>query len=225
MTITYYGHASLGIETAGKRLVVDPFISKNELAQHIDWQNLAADYILLTHAHWDHVLDVEPIAARTGAQLISNAEIVDYYAKRGLKGHPMNHGGQWNFDFGLLQYVHAIHSSGFADGTYGGNPGGFVLQSRGKTLYIAGDTALSYDMKMLGTQWDFDLLVLPIGDNFTMGYATAVTASGWLGCPRVLGYHYDTFGYIEIDHQKAQAAFASKGKALILLPIGSSLAV
>lgn len=223
MKITYYGHAALGVEVGGAHLIVDPFISGNPRAEAIDLESLPADYILLTHAHEDHVLDAESLARRSGAQLISNAEIIAYYARKGLKGHPMNHGGSWRFDFGCLKYVHAIHSSSFSDGTYGGNPGGFVLEAEAKALYIAGDTALTYDMKILGTQYDLDLCVLPIGDNFTMGYRDALVASRWLGCPRVLGYHYDTFGYIEIDSQEALGCFRAEGRELILLPIGGQL--
>ena len=128
MKITFYGHASLGIEVGGKHIIVDPFITGNPQASHIDINSLKADYILLTHAHGDHVLDVESIAKRTNAVIVSNAEIAGYYAKNGLNSHPMNHGGSWNFDFGKVKYVNAIHSSSFPDGTYGGNPGGFVIE-------------------------------------------------------------------------------------------------
>lgn len=223
MKITYYGHATLCLETAGKKLIFDPFISGNPLAKHIDLATLAADYILLTHAHEDHVLDVERLVEQTGAPLISNAEIIGHYEKKGYRGHGMNYGGCLHFDFGLLKYVIALHSSSFADGTYGGNPGGFVLESEGKTLYIAGDTALSQEMKTLGEQHDLELSILPIGDAFTMGYQDAITASQWLDCPRVLGYHYDTFDCIKIDHQRAKSAFEANGRELILLPIGGQL--
>ncbi len=136
----------------------------------------------------------------------------------------MNHGGTWEFDFGKLKYVNAIHTSSFPDGKYGGQPGGFVLQSD-KTIYIAGDTALTYDMRLIGKRFDLDLAVLPIGDNFTMGVEDAIQASRYVDCDKVLGYHYDTFGYIEIDKPKAKAKFDSKLKTLILLEIGQSLDV
>ena len=117
MKITFYGHASLGIEIAGKFIIVDPYISANPKASHIDIHALKADYILLTHAHQDHILDVEAIAKRTNATIISNAEIAGHYSKKGLKSHPMNHGGSWKFDFGTVKFVNAIHSSSFPDGT------------------------------------------------------------------------------------------------------------
>ena len=222
MKITFYGHACLGIQTQGKNILVDPFISGNEKASHINIDNIDADYILITHAHQDHVLDVETIAKRTGAVIVSNYEIVTHYQELGYKGHPMNHGGSWEFDFGTLKYVSAIHTSSFADGKYGGQPGGFVLQAD-KTIYIAGDTALTYDMRLIGRRFDLDLAVFPIGDNFTMGVDDAIQASRFVDCERVLGYHYDTFGYIEIDKPKAKAKFDAKLRRLILLDIGEAI--
>jgi L-ascorbate metabolism protein UlaG (beta-lactamase superfamily) len=204
--------------------LVDPFITGNEKAAHIDINTIEADYILVTHAHQDHTLDVEAIAKRTGATIVSNYEIVTYYQNMGFKGHPMNHGGSWQFDFARVKYVNAIHTSSFADGTYGGNPGGFIIESD-KTIYIAGDTALTYDMRLIRKQFDLDLAVLPIGDNFTMGVDDAIQAARYVDCDRVLGVHYDTFGYIEIDKPRAKAKFDSKLKRLILLDIGATLDV
>lgn len=225
MKITFYGHASLGIEIDDTTLLVDPFISANPKASEIDINSLEADYILVTHAHQDHILDVEAIAKRTGAKIISNFEIVAHYEKLGLDGHPMNHGGQWDFDFGNVRYVNAVHTSSFPDGSYGGQPGGFVLKTETKTIYIAGDTALTYDMKLIpkAYKYNLDLAILPIGDNFTMGVEDALIASGFLKCNTILGYHFDTFGYIEIDQIKAKAKFDTQLKTLKLLQIGESM--
>lgn len=223
MKITFYGQSSLGIEVAGKNIIVDPFISANEMASHINIDELKADYILVTHAHQDHVLDVEAIAKRTGATIVSNAEIADYYAEKGFKSHPMNHGGSWKFDFGSVKYVSAIHSSSFPDGTYGGNPGGFVIESEHKNIYIAGDTALTFDMKLIPLRTKLDLAILPIGNNFTMDIDDAIIASDFVECDKILGCHYDTFGYIKIDHEEAKKKFFDKGKDLMLLEIGESL--
>ena len=224
MQITFLGHASLFISAGGKKLLIDPFITGNDKAKdRIKAQDLHPDYILVTHAHQDHILDVEEIAGRSGAVIISNYEIATHFEDKGLKAHPMNHGGSWTFDFGNLKYVNAIHTSSFPDGSYGGQPGGFVLSSEGKHLYIAGDTALTMDMKLIPLFVKLDLAVLPIGDNFTMGAGDAVIASDFIGCNKVLGYHYDTFGYIEIDHQKARKIFSDAGKELILLGIGETL--
>lgn len=225
MQITFYGHACLGIETGGKHIIVDPFITGNEKASHINIDELKADYILITHAHQDHILDVEAIAKRTGAKIISNYEIVVHYQKLGVKGHPLNHGGCWQFSFGKVKYVNAIHTSSFPDGSYGGNPGGFVIETSEKNIYIAGDTALTLDMKLIPMCTKLDLAILPIGDNFTMGVEDAIIASDFIECNTVLGYHYDTFGFIEIDHDNAKKQFADKGKKLRLLEIGESLSL
>ena len=225
MKITYLGHAALAIEVAGRNLIVDPFITPNELAKDIDIESLSADYILITHAHQDHIVDVDAIAKRTGAKIVSNFEIVTHYGNLGFEGHPMNHGGSWNFDFGRLTYTNAIHTSSFPDGSYGGQPGGFLLETDEGNLYIAGDTALTYDMKLIPMQCKLDLAVLPIGDNFTMGCESAVIAADFIECNRIMGYHYDTFGYIVIDHESAKASFDKSGKELLLLPIGDSLEV
>ena len=226
MKITFLGHAALLIETESHRLVVDPFITGNDLAKDkIKLEDLRPDVILLTHAHQDHVLDVEALAKPGGVQIISNFEIVSYYQGKGLEGHPMNHGGARDFDFGWLKYVNAVHTSSFADGTYGGQPGGFLLKSGGKTIYIAGDTALHMDMKLIPSFARPDLAVLPIGDNFTMGVADAIQAADFVECDRVLGVHYNTFGYIVIDTDDAYRHFEAAGKKLLLPGIGESVNV
>lgn len=225
MKITYLGHAALAIEVAGKKLIVDPFISPNPLAKDIDVEALEADYILITHAHQDHIVDVDAIAKRTGAKIVSNFEIVTHYGNLGFEGHPMNHGGSWQFEFGRVTYTNAIHTSSFPDGSYGGQPGGFLLETDEGNIYIAGDTALTFDMKLIPMQCKLDFAVLPIGDNFTMGYESAAIAADFIECDKIMGYHYDTFGYIEIDHDKAKNAFSAAGKELMLLPIGDSVEV
>jgi L-ascorbate metabolism protein UlaG (beta-lactamase superfamily) len=225
MKITFLGHASLNIELAGINIIVDPFISANDLAKDIDINSLKADYILITHAHQDHILDVETIANRTGAKIVSNYEIVTHYGNLGFEGHPMNHGGSWQFDFGRLTYVNAVHTSSFPDGTYGGQPGGFVIETKEGNIYIAGDTALTMDMKLVPLQTTLDLAILPIGDNFTMGIDSAVIAADFVECNNILGVHYDTFGYIEIDHNEAKSKFSKGGKVLHLLEIGESMTI
>ena len=226
MKITYLGHASLSIETGDKTLIVDPFITGNELAKNIDIDKLYADYILVTHAHQDHILDVEAIAKRTGAKVISNFEIVNYFGQKGIEGHPMNFGGKWHFDFGTVYYTNAIHTSSFPDGSYGGQPGGFVIETSHHRLYIAGDTALTLDMKLIpDVIGELDLAILPVGDNFTMGIDHAIKASKFLSCNKILGYHYDTFGYIKINHKEAFEKFAKAKKELYLLEIGDSLKI
>lgn len=224
MKITFYGQNSLAIEVSGKHIIIDPFITGNPLSKDkVDINALQADYILLTHAHMDHVLDAEAIARNTGAVIVSNYEIAMHYQEKGFKVHPMNHGGGWQFDFGHLKYVAAIHSSTFDDGTDGGFPGGFVIEGEHKNIYIAGDTALSMDMKLIPMRTKLDLAILPIGDNFTMGVDDAIIASDFVECDKVLGVHYNTFGYIEIDSDAAKKKFYDAGKDLMLLDIGASI--
>lgn len=223
MKITFYGHACLGIQIKDIHILVDPFITGNEKAAAINIETLKADYILLTHAHQDHILDAEAIAKRTGAVIVSNYEIVLHYQGLGLEGHPMNHGGSWDFEFGTVKYVNAVHTSSFPNGTYGGQPGGFVIEGEHKTIYIAGDTALTMDMKLIPMQTKLDLAILPIGDNFTMGVNDAILASDFVACDKILGYHFDTFGYIEVDHADAKRKFFDKNKDLMLLDIGESV--
>lgn len=226
MKITFYGQNSLGIEVSNKHIIVDPFISGNPLSKDkVDINSLKADYILLTHAHQDHVLDAEAIAKNTSATIVSNYEIAMYYQDKGFNVHPMNHGGKWKFDFGTVKYVNAIHTSAFADGSNGGDPGGFVIEGEHKNIYIAGDTALTMDMKLIPMSTKLDLAILPIGDNFTMGIDDAIIASNFVECDKVLGVHYDTFGFIEIDHDEAKRKFYDAGIDLMLLEIGESIEI
>ncbi|MDP5044561.1 MAG: metal-dependent hydrolase [Leeuwenhoekiella sp.] len=224
MKITYYGQNCFGFETEKATLLTDPFITGNDLAKDkIDIKDLNPDFIFLTHAHQDHTLDAEAIAKQSGATIVSNYEIANHYAAKDLKTHPMNHGGSWEFSFGKAKYVNAIHTSSFPDGSYGGQPGGFVFSIDGKTIYMAGDTALTMDMKLIPLEFNLDVAILPIGDNFTMGIGDAVRASDFIECNNIIGCHYDTFGFIEIDHDGAKKAFSSVEKKLTLLEIGESI--
>jgi L-ascorbate metabolism protein UlaG (beta-lactamase superfamily) len=224
MKITYYGHSCFGVNVNGKNLLFDPFISPNELAKHIDVNTVEADYILVSHGHEDHLADVQTIAQRTGAKIVSNFEIVTWFASKGLEnGHPMNHGGNWEFDFGTVQYVNAIHSSTLPDGKSGGNPGGFIVKTSEGSFYFAGDTALTKDMQLFGEQNQFSFVMLPLGDNFTMGVDDAVIAAQYLQCNKIVGMHYDTFPYIVIDKKQAVNKFKEAGKDLILIEIGKTI--
>lgn len=224
MKFTYFGHGCYGLNTNGIDILVDPFISENPLAGHIAIDKIPADFIFLTHAHGDHIADVQMIATRTGATLISNYEIITYFEGMGLKGHPMNIGGQFTFPFGTLKAVNAIHSSTFPNGSNGGNPLGFVLWNDEVSIYLAGDTALTLDMQLLPRMCPpLNAAVLPIGDNFTMGVSDAVIAAEFIQCDRIIGVHYNTFGYIIIDKHHAVSAFSAVGKTLLLPDIGQSI--
>ena len=226
MKFTWYGQSTFLIEFGGKKLLTDPALSANPLAKDLNIEDLEADYILVSHGHGDHVSDLESVARRTGAVIISNYEIVSYYGAKGLSGHPMNHGGKWNFDFGTVKYVNAVHSSVLPDGTYAGNPGGFVVWGEAGCFYFAADTALTWDMKLIPmTCPKLDVAILPIGDNFTMGYEDALIASDFVDCDKIIGCHYDSFPYIEINHQTTKSTFEEKGKELILLSLAESISL
>jgi L-ascorbate metabolism protein UlaG (beta-lactamase superfamily) len=213
------------VEVNNKHLLFDPFITGNSLASHININSIPADFILITHAHGDHIKDVEAIGKRTDATIISNFEIVNWFGDRDIKGHGMNHGGPKKFEFGEVTIVNAIHSSSFPDGTYGGNPGGFVVATDEGSFYHAGDSALSSDMKLIPLRHKLKFAMLPIGSNFTMDYVDAALAAEFIQCDKIIGMHFDTFPPIKIDHQQAIDEFKKKGKELILMEIGSSLKI
>jgi L-ascorbate metabolism protein UlaG (beta-lactamase superfamily) len=217
MNLTYYGHSCFSVTANDKKLLFDPFITGNELAKHIDINTIEADYILLSHGHSDHVADVESIAKRTGAIIIAAYEVAMWFAGKGIKNyHPMNPGGKRSFDFGEVKCVSAVHSSSMPDGSYGGNPMGFIILNDEQNFYYSGDTALTLDMQLIPLFAQIDFAVLPIGDNFTMGIEDAVQAAKMVQTNTVIGVHYDTFGYIKIDHQKAMGIFKSQGLELRL---------
>lgn len=225
MKIKYIGQAGFIIEFGEKTLVIDPFITANDkMNATLKVADIKCDYVLLTHGHQDHVLDAEAIAKQNDAKIISNYEIVSYYEKRGIAGHPLNHGGEWKFDFGTVKFVSAIHSSVLPDGTYAGNPGGFVIYNDENCFYHAGDTALTMDMKLIPmTCPKLDFAILPIGNNFTMGYKDAVIAAEFIECDKIIGCHFDTFELIEIDRIGAKETFSKRQKELILMDLGQEI--
>ena len=197
--MTYHGHDCFTIRTDTANLLIDPFPTGNELAD-VSADQVGADYILVSHAHGDHLGDAVPIAKRTGATVISNFEIANYMTARGVNAHAMHIGGARQFPFGKVKLTIAHHGSSFPDGSYGGNPCGFLLWLEGKVIYFAGDTALTYDMTLYGAE-GIDVAMLPIGDNFTMGPEDAVKAVVFLQPKKVILMHYNTFGVITQDAQ------------------------
>jgi L-ascorbate metabolism protein UlaG (beta-lactamase superfamily) len=223
MKFTYYGQSAFELETGGKKLLFDPFISPNQLAKDIDVNGLKPDYILLSHGHGDHIADLFTIQKNSAAKVICIADIAHWLSGKGIPdAHAMNIGGGYNFDFGRVKMVNAIHSSGLPDGSYGGNPAGFVIYSEGKKVYFAGDTALTYDMKLLADE-KLDWAILPIGDNFTMGADDAIKASDFIDCKNIIGIHYDTFPPIQINKGEVAEKFEKAGLNLQLPPIGGSV--
>jgi L-ascorbate metabolism protein UlaG (beta-lactamase superfamily) len=198
ISITWFSHSGFRLSVNGASILIDPFLTGNPLAVN-DPATLDADYILLTHAHGDHLGDTVPIAKRTGATVVGVAEVEWWMQKQGVqKTHGQNAGGGFNYPFGHVKYVRADHSSSFPDGTYAGNPCGIVLTVDNKRLYFAGDTALFSDMRLIADTM-IDVAFLPIGDNFTMGPEEAITATKWLNPRAVFPIHYNTFDVIYQD--------------------------
>lgn len=218
MEISYHGHSVVRVKTATHTILIDPFITGNELCD-LDPNEVEADVILLTHGHNDHVGDTVEIAKRTGALVVALNELAVYLASKGIETHPMNIGGAYDFDFGRVKYTQAFHGSSYEeeDGTfiYTGMPGGILLTVEGKTLYHLGDTALFSDLKMIGELNDIDVAFIPIGDNFTMGPDDALIATDWVNAKIVVPVHYNTFPIIKQDPDAfAEKVRTGEGRAL-----------
>lgn len=223
MKITYYGHSCFGMEISDHKILFDPFITPNELAKDIDIGSIEASHIMVSHGHQDHVADLLDLARQTGAKVVSNFEIVDWLENQGIDNtHAMNHGGKWKFDFGTVKYVNAVHSSMLPDGSNGGNPGGFVVETPEGSFYYAGDTALTMDMQLTGRSYDLKFVILPVGDNFTMGIDDAVIAANFLKCKHVIAMHYDTFEAIKVDKDEARRKFRNAEVELRFMDIGET---
>jgi len=223
ISVKYYGHSCFEVTVNGKVILFDPFITHNPLAQHIDVAAIKPDFILVSHGHQDHIADCVQIAKQSGAKVVACYEITSWLENQGLENtHGMNVGGKWTFDFGSVKCVHAAHSSSLPDGTYGGVAMGFVIESTEGNFYYAGDTALTYDMKLIGDYREIDFSFLPIGDNFTMSVDNALIATDFIKCKHIIGMHYDTFGFIKIDKEASVSKFNMAGKILNLFSIGET---
>lgn len=224
MKITYYGHACFSVVAGGKNILFDPFISGNELAKNVNIEEIKADYILVSHGHFDHTQDVIAIAQRTGALVLCGWELYDYFSKEGLKSvHPINPGGKFTFDFGTVKAVIAQHSSSLPNGKYAGVASGFVLKTANGNFYYSGDTALTLDMTLIPKWATLDFAVFPIGDGLTMGIDDAIEAANFVNATKVIGVHYDTFGFIKINKTDAIQQFNDAGLSLYLPEIGNSI--
>lgn len=221
--LTWYGHATLGLETDGHKLIIDPFFTGNPVASATA-DEVEADYILVSHGHGDHVGDAVAIAKRTGATAIANAEIASWLAEQGVeKTHPQHLGGGYQHPFGYLKLTLALHGSALPDGSNGGNPAGFLLTTNdGKKIYMAQDTGLFGDMSLIGDE-GIDLAVLPIGDNYTMGPADALKAVKFLRPKTVIPMHYNTWDLIAQDPTSWAEEVQSETKAkVVILSAGES---
>jgi L-ascorbate metabolism protein UlaG (beta-lactamase superfamily) len=224
MKLTYYGHSCFSVLAGGKTLLFDPFITPNELARAIDVDKIQADYIFVSHGHYDHIIDAVRIAKRTGAKVLGNWELYDWFNKNDLKNtRPINPGGQFAFDFGTVKCFIAQHSSSLPNGSYGGVASGYAFKTPDGNFYYSGDTGLTLDMQLVPAWVKLDFAVLPVGDGLTMGAEDAVKAARYVGVNKVVGVHYDTFGFIKIDHSKAIEHFTNSGMRLYLQNIGSEI--
>ncbi len=205
MKISYHGHSTVKIVTDGKEILIDPFITGNELSD-LSVENERPDYILLTHGHSDHLGDTVALAKKKDALVIGMVELANYLSFKGVKTHGLNIGGSYEFPFGKVKLTKAFHSTGFVEEdnqiVYLGMPTGLLLFIEGKTIYHAGDTGLFYDMKLIGERHPIDLAFLPIGDNFTMGPEDAAYAAKLLNAKTVVPIHYNTFPIIQQDPEK-----------------------
>jgi len=221
--ILYHGHSNIEIYSGPHHIQVDPMYTGNPAAD-IPADKVNPTHILITHAHGDHVGDAVAIAKRTKAPIICCYEMANYLEKKGApQTMAMNHGGGMNLPFGRVTMTLAFHTSSFEDGTYGGQPAGFIIETGGKTIYHAGDTALFGDMKLLGELFDIDFACLPIGDNFTMGPAHAVKAAQFLKAKKVLPIHYNTWPVVAQDGGKFAAHLRAEGIEGFALKAGESL--
>lgn len=221
MKITYHGHSVVLIETNGKKLIIDPFITGNGQA-NVNMNDLHVDIILLTHGHNDHVGDTVGLAKKNNATVIAPFELATYLGWQGVNVHPMHIGGTHQFEFGVVKLTQAFHGSAFIEEeskkiVYTGMPAGILFSAEGKTIYHAGDTALFSDMKVIGARNTIDVAFLPIGDNFTMGPEDAATAASWLQAKVVVPIHYNTFPVIEQDPKAFMAMLEPNIQGKVLL--------
>ncbi|MFM9945672.1 MAG: metal-dependent hydrolase [Bacteroidia bacterium] len=219
--VTYFGHSCFLVETSGAKVLFDPFITPNALAKEINLDSISCDYIFVSHGHEDHVADLEVLAKKTRAKVIGSWELHSWLNNKGINNtHPMNIGGTWDFGFAKVKMVYACHSNSLPDGRYGGTAAGYIFKNDETCFYYAGDTALTYDMKLIADDFKLDFAFLPIGSNFTMDAKAATKAAEFVNSKNVIGMHYDTFGFIKINHDDAKKEFADKDVKLTLMNIG-----
>jgi L-ascorbate metabolism protein UlaG (beta-lactamase superfamily) len=222
--IIFHGHSFTELHLKGSKILIDPFISGNPLCD-ISFEDAKCDFIILTHGHGDHLGDTIELAKSNNATVIATAELAYYLRGKGVTAHDMNLGGSRGFPFGIVKLTLAHHSSSTPDGTYAGDPAGIIIDSEGKMIYHAGDTALFYDMKLIGEMHRINYALLPIGDNYTMGIDDAVKAAEFLNAETVIPIHYNTFELIKADAEEFRRKIESIGKKCIVMLPGNSLEI
>jgi L-ascorbate metabolism protein UlaG (beta-lactamase superfamily) len=220
--LTYFSHAAWKIETNEYTILIDPFLDDNPTSP-VKSIDVKADFIIVTHAHGDHIGDAIPIAKANNATIISNFEIANWCGEQGVTAHPMHIGGSREFPFGRVKLTQAFHGSSFPDGSYGGMPAGVLITIQNKTIYHSGDTGLFSDMKLIGESMPIDIALIPIGDNFTMGLDDAVKAVEFLHPKMAVPMHYKTFDVINVDPDDFISKVKKSGVDAKVLDYGSSI--
>ncbi len=217
--LTYLSHSAWLIKSAKFTIAIDPFLEGNPMAK-IKPGDINADFIIVTHAHGDHLGDSVAMAKASGGMVISNFEIANYCGAQGVNAHPLHIGGAHEFDFGRVKLTPAWHGSSFPDGSYGGTPAGCLITVGGKTIYHTGDTGLFMDMQLIGEMNEIDIMMVSIGDNFTMGVDDAVKAVEFVKPKLVIPMHYKTFDVIDVDPHEFAAKVKDKGFKVKILAVG-----
>ena len=222
LKITYLSHSSFLLDDGTNQLIIDPFLTGNPNCP-VKPSEIKSKFIVLTHAHGDHLGDGLAIAKANDGLVIAVNELANYAAEQGCKAHNMHIGGGWNFDFGRLKFTIAHHGSGSPDGRYMGEPAGVVIKMGGKTVYHAGDTGLFLDMKLIGEIDKIDVLLVPIGDNFTMGIDDAVRAVEFVNPELTIPMHYNTFPVIQQDPEQFKAKLSKNEKECKVMGYGETI--
>jgi len=224
LKLTFLGQSGWLIEASSTKIVIDPFLEGNPLAVH-KAVDIKTDFIIISHAHGDHISDVESIAKNNNATIIANFEIANHFGAKGLTVHPMHIGGAFEFSFGRVKLTQAFHGSSFPDGTYGGMPAGILVTIDGKTIYHTGDTGLFSDMQLIGKHNKVDIMMTCIGDNFTMGIDDAVEAVDLVKPKLAIPMHYKTFDLIDVDPTEFAEKSNLFGNEIKIVNVGQSLEI
>jgi len=224
LKLTYHGHSCFELEGDGHRVIVDPFLNGNTHAK-VKPSDIKVEAVLVSHGHGDHVGDAVEIAKHNRCEVVTNFEIANWLAEKGVQAHGMHIGGSHVFPWGRLKLTPALHGSSLPDGSYGGNPAGLLIWMGGKCVYFAGDTGIHSDMALYGRLNPIDLALLPIGDNYTMGIDDAVEAAVLCQAKEAIPIHFDTFPVIPADPKEFVRRLAERGVKGRVVGFGETITV